>query len=33
MLGPMSFGALLGALALRLAVMPDDDGAWRCPVP
>jgi hypothetical protein len=28
-LGPMSFGALLGALALKLAVMPDDDALAR----
>jgi hypothetical protein len=25
LLGPMSFGAVLGALALKLAVMPDGD--------
>jgi hypothetical protein len=28
-LGPMSFGAMLGALALKLAVMPDDDALAR----
>jgi hypothetical protein len=28
-LGPMSFGALLGALALKLAVMPDNDALAR----
>jgi hypothetical protein len=29
MLGPMSFGAMLGALALKLAVMPDNDALAR----
>jgi hypothetical protein len=28
-LGPMSFGPLLGALALKLAVMPDNDALAR----
>jgi hypothetical protein len=28
-LGPMSFGALLGALALKLAVVPDNDALAR----
>jgi hypothetical protein len=28
-LGPMSFGAILGALALKLAVMPDNDALAR----
>jgi hypothetical protein len=29
LLGPMSFGALLGALALKLAVVPDNDALAR----